>query len=99
MEQTIVHIDFSALVPTIVILLIMNMGGILNVGFDKIYLMQNTLNKKTSEVISTYVYKAAFAEGKYDYSTAINLFSSVVNFALLISVNLVARKLSDTSLF
>lgn len=71
----------------------------MNISFEKIYLMQNSMNISASEVISTYVYKAAFAEGKYDYSTAINLFSSVVNFALLISVNLVARKLSDTSLF
>ena len=72
---------------------------ILAIRYVKYNRMQNSMNISASEVISTYVYKAAFAEGKYDYSTAINLFSSVVNFALLISVNLVARQLSDTSLF
>ena len=97
--QRIRYIDIQALLPTATILLIMSCGNIMNISFEKIYLMQNSMNISASEVISTYVYKAAFAEGKYDYSTAINLFSSVVNFALLISVNLVARKLSDTSLF
>lgn len=97
--QRIWYIDIPALLPTATILLIMSCGNIMNISFEKIYLMQNNMNISASEVISTYVYKAAFIDGKYDYSTAINLFSSVVNFTLLVLVNWVARRLSDTSLF
>lgn len=97
--QRIWYVDIPALLPTATILLIMSCGNIMNISFEKIYLMQNNMNISASEVISTYVYKAAFIDGKYDYSTAINLFSSVVNFSLLMFVNWISQKLSDTSLF
>jgi putative aldouronate transport system permease protein len=96
--QTIVHIDFPALVPTIVILLIMNMGGILNVGFDKIYLMQNTLNKKTSEVISTYVYTVGIKSSQFSFGSAVGLFTNVINFAFLMLTNWLGKKLTGTGL-
>ena len=96
--QTVVHIDFPALVPTIVILLIMNMGGILNVGFDKIYLMQNTLNKKTSEVISTYVYTVGIKSSQFSFGSAVGLFTNVINFAFLMLTNWLGKKLTGTGL-
>ena len=96
--QTIVHIDFPALIPTIVILLIMNMGGILNVGFDKIYLMQNTLNKKTSEVISTYVYTVVIKSSQFSFGSAVGLFTNVINFAFLMLTNWLGKKLTGTGL-
>ena len=85
-------------VPTIVILLIMNMGGILNVGFDKIYLMQNTLNKKTSEVISTYVYTVGIKSSQFSFGSAVGLFTNVINFAFLMLTNWLGKKLTGTGL-
>lgn len=99
--QRIIHIEFPALVPTIMILLILNMGGILNVGFDKVYLMQNTLNKKASEVISTYVYNLmapSTGSPQFSLATAVGLFTNVVNFAFLIITNWVSKKVTGSGL-
>lgn len=99
--QRIRFIDFPSIMPTIIILLIMNAGRILTIGYEKIYLMQNTLNRTGSEVISTYVYKQAFgASGipNFSYASAIGLFESVVSLAMLLLVNYIASKYSDTSL-
>ncbi len=101
MFQRIKYIDFPSIVPTIIIILIMNAGRILTIGYEKIYLLQNTLNRTGSEVISTYVYKQAFgASGvpNFSYSTAIGLFESVVSLVMLLLVNHFARKYSETSL-
>lgn len=96
-------VDFPAILPTIVILLIMRCGRVMTVGFEKVYLMQNDLNLRTSELISTYVYKVgltgASGSGKFSYATAIGLFNAVVNFLLIAGVNLFARKLGETSLW
>ena len=96
--QTMIHIDFPAILPTIMILLIMNMGNILNVGFDKVFLMQNSLNLGASQVISTYVYKMGLVSNQYSLSSAIGLFNNVINLVLLLLVNYTSKKLSDTSL-
>ena len=93
------HINIPGIMPTIIILFILNCGGILNVGFEKIFLMQNSLNLSVSEVISTYVYKIGIQGAKFSYSTAIGLFNSIINFMLLLAVNKVSKKLSDISLF
>lgn len=93
------HIDIPAIMPTMVILLIMNCGSIMNVGFEKIYLMQNPLNQVYSEVISTYTYKIGLLQAEYSYSTAIGLFNNVINFIILIAVNKIAGKLSGSSLW
>lgn len=93
------HIDIPAILPTAGILLIMNMGAVLGVGFEKIYLMQNTLNITASEVISTYTYRVGILGNQFSYSTAIGLFNSVVNFTFLIAANAVARRASNTSIF
>ena len=99
--QRIWYIDIPGILPTIVVLLIMNTGHILNTGFEKILLMQNPLNIRTSQVIDTYVYQVGFASQIVDYSypTAVGLFKSVTNLTLLIIVNSIARKLTDSSLW
>ena len=71
----------------------------LNVAFDKVYLMQNSLNQASSDVISTYVYRVGILEGNFDYSTAISLFNSVCNIILLLIANFIAKRVNNTSLW
>lgn len=99
--QRIRYVDLPSIMPTIAILLIMNCGGILNSNFEKGYLLQNSLNTATSEVIGTYVYKQSFKSAlpQYSYSTAIGLFNSVVNMILLFIVNKLSDKFNGNSLF
>ncbi|MEC0227764.1 MULTISPECIES: ABC transporter permease [Paenibacillus] len=97
--QRVIHIDLPSLMPTAVILLILNSGQIMNVGFEKVYLMQNAINVGASEVISTYVYKMGLVGANFSFSAAVGLFNSIVNLLLLIVVNHVARKNSETSLW
>ena len=97
--QRLRYIDLPFLIPTAVILLIMRAGNVMNLGFEKVYLMQNPLNTTVSEVISTYVYKIGLINNQYSLSAAVNLFNTIVNFVLLILVNGVSKKLGDTSLW
>ena len=99
--QRVRHIDIPAIVPTIVISLIMNMGSILSVGADKMLLMQNDLNRSTTEVISTYVYNLGLASAspQYSYATAIGLLNSAISFLLIVVTNQICKRLTDTSLF
>lgn len=97
--KRILHIDLPSIIPTMVILLIMQAGNIMSVGYEKVYLMQNDLNVTTSEVISTYVYKIGLLNQQYSYSAAIGLFNNLVNFVLLIAVNKLAGKISGSSLW
>lgn len=97
--QRIRYIDLPTIMPTITILLILNMGQIMNVGFEKVLLMQNDLNIGVSEIISTYTYKVGLVNAEYSYSTAIGLFNNVINFIILLGVNRGAKKLSGTSLW
>jgi putative aldouronate transport system permease protein len=97
--QKIIHIDLPSLIPISVIMLILSLGSIMGVGFEKIFLMQNALNQSTSEVISTYVYKVGLIGANFSFSTAIGLFNSVINLILLVIVNFIARKFSETSLW
>ena len=97
--QRIWHINLPVLAPTILIQLILSMGSILSVGYQKILLLQNTMNLNASEVISTYVYKVGLQNFQYSFSTATNLFNSVVNCIMLITVNSIVKKLTKTSLF
>lgn len=97
--QRILHINLPVLAPTIMIQLILSMGSILSVGYQKILLLQNTMNLNASEVISTYVYKVGLQNYQYSFSTATNLFNSVVNCIMLITVNSIVKKLTKTSLF
>lgn len=97
--KKVVHIDFPSIVPTAIILLIVNVGQIMNVGFEKVYLMQTPLNLDSSEIISTLAYKIGLGGAQFSYSTAIDLFNSIINIILLITINKIARKTSDTSLW
>jgi putative aldouronate transport system permease protein len=97
--QKLWKIDFIMLLPTACILLILRAGSVMNVGFEKVYLMQNNLNISASEVISTYVYKVGIISAQYSYSSAINLFNTMINLILLVSVNFFSRKFSETSLW
>ena len=97
--QKIKYVDIPMLIPTAVVMLILRVGGIMSLGFEKVYLMQNDLNISASEVISTYVYKIGVINTQYSYSAAINLFSTVVNFVMLLLVNKIPRSVSENSLW
>jgi putative aldouronate transport system permease protein len=97
--KRMIHIDIPSIVPTAVILLILSAGNILNVGFDKVYLLQNSLNLSTSEVLTTYVYKIGIQSAQYSFSAAVNLFNTIVNFVVLVIVNKISSSFSETSLW
>jgi ABC-type polysaccharide transport system permease subunit len=95
------HIDIPGILPTIVILLILNTGRMMSIGFEKVFLMQNPLNLESSEVISTYIYKVGLASDfpDFSYGAAIGLFLSVINLIMLVSVNKIAKQLGGTTLW
>src|SRR6185437_40700 len=97
--QKILHIDLPAIKPTVIILTILSVGNLMGIGFEKAYLLQNPLNLSTSEIIPTYVYKNGLLDANFSFAAAVGLFNSAVNFVLIIIVNFVARRVSDTSLF
>jgi len=97
--QTIVHIDIPSIMPTIVILLILDLGRIMQVGYEKAYLMQNSLNIVTSEILQTYVYKVGLINAQFSFAGAVGLFNAVINLTLLLSVNSIARRIGETSLW
>ena len=96
--QKMIKIDIPMLLPTATVLFILRTGSIMSVGFEKVYLLQTTLNLTTSEIISTYVYKMGLISNQYSLSAAINLFNNIINFILLMSVNFFSKKMNDTSL-
>lgn len=96
--QQVVHVEFPTLVPTIVILLIMNMGRVLSVGFEKVFLMQNDLNLSVSEVISTYVFNVGVQSSQFSFGSAVGLFNTVINFVFLLIANTVSKKAANISL-
>ena len=95
--RRILSIDLPYIAPTIITLFILNTGSILSIGFEKVYLMQNSINTPVSEVISTYVYKIGVLQFSYSYSTAVGLFNSVVNLAMLLIVNAVSDRIGKVS--
>ncbi|MCI6907841.1 MAG: ABC transporter permease subunit [Clostridiaceae bacterium] len=97
--QRICYINFPTIKPTIIILLIMSIGSLVGVGFEKTYLLQNDLNSETSEVISTFVYKRGLLNASYSFSTAVGLFNNIINVILLLIANGIARWAGETSLF
>lgn len=96
--QTMIHIDLPAIMPTIIIMLILNMGNILNVGFDKVYLMQNSLNLGASQVISTYIYSVAIKKAQFSFGAAVGLFNTLINFFFLVITNKISKRVSGTGL-
>ena len=97
--QRILHVDLPSIKPTIVMLLILQMGSLMSVGFEKVFLLQNTLNKQAASVISTYVYEVGLINSDYGYSTAIGLFNSVINMILIVAANQICKKFTEESLF
>ena len=97
--QRILHVDLPSIKPTIVMLLILQMGSLMSVGFEKVFLLQNTLNKQAASVISTYVYEVGLINSDYGYSTAIGLFNSVINMMLIVAANQICKKFTEESLF
>jgi putative aldouronate transport system permease protein len=97
--QKIIHVDLACIGPTCIIMLILAAGRVLNIGFEKAFLMQNTLNLSKSEVINTYIYKVGIQSTQYSFSAAVGLFNNAVNFVILMLVNWVSKKVSETSLW
>ena len=93
------YIDLPSIAPTIIIMLILNSGKIMNVGFEKVLLMQNSVNMAASDVIATYVYRVGLVQAQYSLSAAVGLFNNIINVILLLTVNRIANKVSETSLF
>lgn len=97
--QRLLHIDLPAIVPTMVIMLIMRAGEIMDLGFEKAFLLRTILIWIIQEIIATYVYKIGIQGGQFSYSSAIGLFNNVINMVLLVVVNKIAKKVSDVSLW
>lgn len=97
--QRIVHIDLPSVIPTAVVLLILQMGRIMDIAFEKVLLMQTPLNVDTAEVIATYVYKVGLLNSQFSYAAAIGLFNSLINVVLIVTVNSIARRVGQTSLW
>ncbi|MFS0723995.1 ABC transporter permease [Paenibacillus sp. 1P07SE] len=97
--QRLIHIAIPSLIPTAIIMLIFQFGSMMDIGFEKIYLMQNDLNYSASTVISTYVYEIGLLGSQFSFSAAVGLFNSVINFILIILVNSAAKRISGTSLW
>ena len=93
--QRVWHVDLPAIMPMVALMLILRFGSVMSVGFEKVFLMQNSLNLKYSEVISTYVYKYGIGRNDLSYGTAVGLMNSIVNMIMLLVVNFIANKASD----
>ncbi len=97
--KRVVHVTLPAIMPTIIILLILRIGNMMTLGWEKIVLLYNQMTYETADVISTYVYRRGLIQFDYSFSTAVGLFNSIVNFILLVLANAVSRKINDTSLW
>ncbi|MBT2655081.1 sugar ABC transporter permease [Bacillus sp. ISL-18] len=97
--QRILHVDIPAIMPTAIILLILSVGNLMNIGFEKAYLMQTPLNQPAAEIIPTYVYKVGLQQAEYSFGAAVGLFNSIINLILLFIVNKTAKKLSGSGLW
>lgn len=97
--QRIWYVDLPGIRATIITLLILGVGFTMSIGFEKVYLMQNPVNISVSEIISTYVYKIGLQKNNFSLSTAVGLFNSIVNLILMIAVNFIAKKTTDTGIW
>ena len=97
--QKIWNIDIPGIMPAIVIILILSVGNLMAIGFEKVYLLQNPLNLGTSEILQTYVYNMGIINANFSFSTAVGLFNSLVNLVLLIIVNTIAKRISGSGLW
>ena len=97
--QRIWHISVPALIPTMLTLLLMRLGNVLNVGFEKVLLLQNSSTLSTSDILSTYVYRLGITQMKYSFASAVGLFNNVVGLVILMFFNTLSRKIANTSLW
>ena len=97
--RQMVHVTLPGLAPTIVVLLILRMGSVMTTGFEKIILLYNPLTYDTADVIASYVYRRGLVESNFSYSSAVGLFNSVINFALIIAANKISRVVNNSSLW
>ena len=97
--QIIMHVNVPTILPTVVIMLIMKCGSVLSLGFEKIFLLQNSLNMEASRIIATYTYDLGLLGGQFSFSAAIGLFNTVVNVLMLFGVNTISKKLTEISLW
>lgn len=97
--QRIIHINIPSILPTVIVLFILNIGSFMAIGFEKVLLLQNSLNAETSDVIQTFVYETGLLEGQYSFAAAVGLFQSIINITLLVTANKIARTVSDSSLW
>ncbi|MNC39482.1 putative multiple-sugar transport system permease YteP [compost metagenome] len=97
--KQMLHITLPGIMPTIAIMMILRMGNLLNVGFEKIILLYNPITYDTADVISSFVYRKGLLEFGWSYSSAVGLFNSVINLVLLVTANYVSRRLNDSSLW
>ena len=97
--QRILHVDLPGILPTIVVMFILNSGKVMSVGFEKAYLMQTSLNLSASEIIATYVYKRGLLQAQFSFSAAVGLFESLANLILILTMNFISKKVTDSSLF
>jgi putative aldouronate transport system permease protein len=97
--RQILHITIPCIVPTIISLLILNMGRILSVGFEKVFLMQSPIIYETSDVIQTFVYRQGLQNANFSYATAIGLFENIIGLVFVVSTNFIAKRVGETSLW
>ncbi|KUK80901.1 MAG: Carbohydrate ABC transporter membrane protein 1, CUT1 family, partial [Petrotoga mobilis] len=97
--KQIIHVTIPGIMPTMVILLILRIGAMMNVGFEKIILLYNPLVYETADVVSSYVYRKGIVESNFSFATAVGLFNSVINFILVVSANWFSRRMTETSLW
>ncbi|HIR57006.1 MAG TPA: sugar ABC transporter permease [Candidatus Gallacutalibacter pullicola] len=97
--KQILYIEIPSILPTIIVMFILATGNMLSVGYEKVYLMQSSLNLSVSEVVSTYVYKVGIQSAQFSFATAVGLFNSVANFLIIFVTNAISRRISDISLF
>ena len=98
-RQIIWHLVLPSIRPTIILLLVMSLGTMMSVGFEKVYLLYNTAIYETADVIQTYVYRQGIQSNNYSYATAVGLFNSVINFVIVFVSNRMSRRLTDTSIW
>ena len=97
--KQLIHVTLPAIMPTIIIMLILKMGTLMNLGYEKTILLYNPSTYETADIISSYIYRVGLLEQDWSYSTAIGLFNSVINFGLLLVTNKISRRFSETSLW
>ena len=97
--QKLVHITLPSIAPTIILLLILNMGNMLNIGYEKVILMYNSATYSTADIFSTYVYRKGLLNAQYSFAAAVGLANSLINIVILLTATFTAKKMTDTSIF